>query len=142
MSCSGALRRVACLTVHAYACRGRSVAAPLKGRSSRNGKLSVLVRMDLDCSRARIAALGHVTARSIQALYVVLKRANALMEGLALEIDVTRARVEPAALEQLRACSRSHHLPAQIDPFPADCRLSILARGDALTPTGMVSLAP
>jgi hypothetical protein len=39
--------------------------------------------MDLDCSRARIAALGHVTARSIQALYVVLKRANALMEGLA-----------------------------------------------------------
>ncbi|HAG59916.1 MAG TPA: hypothetical protein DCL83_11665 [Arthrobacter bacterium] len=106
-----------------------------------NDKLSILVRMDLDCSRARVAAQGHVTARSIQALYVVLKRANALMDGLALEIDVTRARVEPAALEQLRACSRSHHLPAHIDPFQADCRLRILAPGGALTAAGMVGLA-
>ncbi|GAA4050427.1 hypothetical protein GCM10023063_42770 [Arthrobacter methylotrophus] len=106
-----------------------------------NDKLSILVRVDLDCSQARVAAQGHVTARSIQALYVVLKRANALMEGLALEIDMTRARVEPAALQQLHACSQSHHLPAYIDPFQADCRLSILAPGDALTAAGMVGLA-
>lgn len=104
-------------------------------------KLNVLVRVDMDCARARIAAQGRVTTQSIQALYVVVKRANALMEGLALEIDVTRARVEPDALEQLRACSQSHHLPAHIDPFQADCRLSILAGGDAFVPAGMVGLA-
>ncbi|WP_284764453.1 hypothetical protein [Arthrobacter sp. efr-133-R2A-63] len=103
-------------------------------------KLSVLVRVDLDCAHAKIAAQGRVTAQSIQALYVVVKRANALIKGLALEIDVTRAMVEPEALEQLRACSRSHHLPADIDPFQSDCRLSILAPGDAFT-TGMVPLA-
>jgi len=106
-----------------------------------NDKLSILVRVDLDCSQAGVAAQGHVTAQSIQALYVVVKRANALVEGLALEIDISRARVEPAALEQLRACSQSHHLPVHIDPFQTDCRLSILAPGDALTTAGMVGLA-
>ncbi|MGM7774457.1 hypothetical protein ACSVHC_00280 [Arthrobacter sp. KNU-44] len=104
-------------------------------------KLNVLVRVDIDCARAKIAAQGRVTTQSLQALYVVVKRANALMEGLALEIDVTRARVEPDALEQLRACSQSHHLPAHIDPFQADCRLSILAPGDACTTTVKVGLA-
>ncbi|MDQ0241866.1 hypothetical protein [Arthrobacter bambusae] len=104
-------------------------------------KLNVLVRVDIDCARAKIAAQGRVTTQSIQALYVVVKRANALMEGLALEIDVTRARVEPDALEQLRACSQSHHLPAHIDPYQADCRLSIVAPGDACTATGKVGLA-
>lgn len=72
---------------------------------------------------------------------MVLKRANDLMKGLALEIDVTRARVDPDALEQLRACSQSHHLPAKIDPFQADCRLRILTPRDALNSTGMVGLA-
>lgn len=104
-------------------------------------KISVLVRVDLDCAHARIAAQGRVTAQSIQALYAVAKRANALMEGLALEIDVTRASVEPDALEQLRACSQSHHLPAHIDPFQADCRLSILAPGEASISAGMEALA-
>jgi hypothetical protein len=42
---------------------------------------------------------------------------------LDLEIDMTRARVEPAALELLRACSRYRHLPAHIDPSQAECRL-------------------
>ncbi|MGY2744191.1 hypothetical protein ACQCSU_12790 [Pseudarthrobacter sp. O4] len=104
-------------------------------------KLSVLVRVDLDCAHAQIAAQGRVTAQSIQALYVIVKRANALMEGLAVEIDMTRASVEPAAMEQLRACSQSHHLPAHIDPFQADCRLSVLAPGNACTTTGMAGLA-
>jgi hypothetical protein len=52
-------------------------------------KLSVLVRVDLGCAHARIAAQGHVTAQSVQALCVVAKRANTLMEGLQLEMDVT-----------------------------------------------------
>lgn len=104
-------------------------------------KLSVLVRVDLGCAHARIAAQGHVTAQSVQALYVVAKRANTLMEGLELEIDVTRAEIDPDALEQLRACSQSHHLPTQIDPLQADCRLSILAPRDAFTTTGKGGLA-
>ncbi|WP_442543052.1 hypothetical protein ACSBOX_14385 [Arthrobacter sp. KN11-1C] len=96
-------------------------------------KLNVLVRVDIDCARAKIAAQGRVTTQSLQAIYVVVKRANSLMEGLALEIDVTRARIEPDALEQLRACSQSHHLPAHIDPFQADCSFSILAPRDPST---------
>jgi len=104
-------------------------------------KLNVLVRVDIDCARAKIAAQGRVTTQSLQALYVVLKRANSLMEGLALEIDVTRARVAPDALKQLRACSQSHHLPAHIDPFQADCKLSILAPEDSLTTMRKARLA-
>ncbi|BCW72587.1 hypothetical protein NicSoilB8_36310 [Arthrobacter sp. NicSoilB8] len=68
-----------------------------------------------------------MTAQSLQALYVVVKRANHLKEGLRLVLDVSHARVEPAALEQLRECSASHHLPAAIDPQQAECQLSIVA---------------
>ncbi|WP_354186707.1 hypothetical protein [Arthrobacter sp. UYCu712] len=99
------------------------------------------VRVDLDGAQAMVAAQGHVTMQSIQALYVIMKRANDFMNGLALEIEVTRAKVDPDALEQLHACSQSHHLPAKIDPFQADCALSILAPGDACTTAGMVGLA-
>ncbi|WP_427006343.1 hypothetical protein [Pseudarthrobacter sp. H2] len=72
-----------------------------------------------------------MTARSLQALYVVVKRANHLREGLRLVVDVSHARVEPAAMEQLQACSDSHHLPAAIDPMQSECRLSIVAPADA-----------
>lgn len=34
-----------------------------------------------------------------------MKRASSLLAGLALELDMTRAQIEPDALEQLRACS-------------------------------------
>ena len=92
-----------------------------------NDKLRVLVRVDLDCGQAEVAAQGHVTAQSIQALYVVVKRANHLREGLDVVVDVSHAKVEPEALEQLRACSKSHHLPAIIDPLQSECRLRIVA---------------
>lgn len=82
-----------------------------------------------------------MTAKSIQALYVVAKRANALMDGLAVEIDVARASVDAAALEQLRSCSQSRHLPAHIDPAQTDCRLSILAPAEACNTAGTVGLA-
>jgi hypothetical protein len=36
----------------------------------------MLLRVDLDCARARVAAQGHVTAQSVRALYAVMKRAN------------------------------------------------------------------
>ena len=96
-----------------------------------NDKLKVLVRLDLDCGQAEVAAQGHVTARSLQALYVVVKRANHLREGLRLVVDVSHARVEPAAMEQLQACSESRHLPAAIDPMQSECRLSIVPPAEA-----------
>jgi hypothetical protein len=101
-----------------------------------NHKLRVLVRLDLDCGQAEVAAQGHVTAKSLQALYVVVKRANHLKEGLHLVLDVSHARVEPAALEQLRECSATHHLPAAIDPLQSECHLSIVA------PAGTMAVAP
>jgi hypothetical protein len=103
-------------------------------------KLRVLVRVDLDCAQARVAAQGHVTAQSVHALYAVMKRANSLTAGLVLEVDMTRAEVDPDALEELRGCSRSHHLPADVDPLQADCRFSVLAPGD-VEPTRVVPSA-
>jgi hypothetical protein len=89
-------------------------------------KLRVLVRVDLDCATAQVAARGHVTIQSVQGLYPVMKRAASLMAGLSLELDITRARIDPEALEQLRDCVRSHHLPAHIDPLQSDCSFSLL----------------
>ncbi len=90
-------------------------------------KLRVLVRVDLDCARAQVAAQGHVTSKSVRSLYDVMKRANSLTAGMTLELDMTRARIEPDALEELQACSRSHHLPVRVDPLQSDYRLSIFA---------------
>ncbi|WP_309233267.1 MULTISPECIES: hypothetical protein [unclassified Pseudarthrobacter] len=90
-------------------------------------KLSILVRVDLDHAKAQVLAKGHVTIHSIQALYVVVKRANSLKHNLDLELDVRNARVDPEALRLLQACSEAHHLPARIDPQQTHCTLSILA---------------
>jgi hypothetical protein len=98
-----------------------------------NDKLKVLVRLDLECGEAQVAAQGNVTARSIQALYVVMKRANHLREGLRLVVDVSHARVEPSALEQLRECSETHHLPVSIDPQQSECNVRVLAPAHAGT---------
>jgi len=101
-----------------------------------NDKLRVLVRVELDCGQAEVAAQGHVTAQSIQALCVVVKRANHLREGLDVVVDVSHAKVEPEALEQLHACSRSHHLPAIIDPLQSECRLRIVAPAAEMAAVG------
>ncbi|MGM7774408.1 hypothetical protein ACSVHC_00035 [Arthrobacter sp. KNU-44] len=90
-------------------------------------KLRVLVRVDLDCAKALVATQGRVTSKSIHGLYDVMKRANSLTAGMTLELDMTRAWIEPDALEELRTCSRSHHLPAHVDPLQSEYRLSILA---------------
>jgi hypothetical protein len=68
-----------------------------------------------------------VTSNSVHGLYAVMKRAKSLTADMALELDMTRAWIEPDALEELRACSRSHHLPAGVDPLQSDYKLSILA---------------
>ncbi|HKU30561.1 MAG TPA: hypothetical protein VJQ60_08730 [Arthrobacter sp.] len=93
-------------------------------------KIRLLVNMDIDCAQVRITAHGHLTSRSLDALYVVMRRANALMDGLALEVDVTSADVDPAALDALQLCSQSHHLPALIDPQQCEVNVSVLSAAD------------
>jgi hypothetical protein len=92
-----------------------------------NSKLNIVVRIDLDQARAKVVAKGHITVHSVNALYVVAKRANSLKEGLDLELDISHAHVDDAALEMLRASSETHHLPARIDPQQAPCTISVLA---------------
>ena len=124
-----------------YCCPGRhSVVAPLQnGENFVTEKLQVLVRVDVDCARAQVAAQGHVTSQSVHGLYDVMKRANSLMAGLAMELDMTGARIEPDALEELRTCSRSHHLPVHIDPLQSDYRFSILAPNNAAHQAALVT---
>ena len=106
-----------------------------------NDKLSVLVRVDLECAQAQVAARGHVTVQNIQALYVVVKRANSLLEGLVTEVDISHAMVDPVALEQLQASSRSHHLPERIDPLQAECRFSVVGPDTSAIPAAPARLA-
>ncbi|MBD1544381.1 hypothetical protein G9E11_19475 [Arthrobacter sp. IA7] len=92
-----------------------------------NEKLRVLVSVDLDGAKAQVKTQGHVTVQSIKGLYDVMKRADSLVPGLALELDMTLAEVEPQAMEELRGCARTHHFPLQVDPLQRNYRFSILA---------------
>lgn len=74
-------------------------------------------RRDLDYATAQVAAQGHVTSQSVHGLYAVTKRANSFTVGMAMELEISRVRIEPDALEELRAL-RSHHLPASIRYSP------------------------
>ena len=96
-----------------------------------NEKLRVLVRVDLDGAKAHVRVQGHVTAQSVHGLYDVVKRASSLASGLALELDVTRAHIDPAAMGELHACAKSHHLPLHVDPLQYDYRISILTPNPA-----------
>ena len=92
-----------------------------------NSKLNIVVRVDLDHSKAQVIAKGHITIHSVNALYVVAKRANSLKGGLDLELDISSAWVDKDALEMLRSAARTRHLPAMIDPEQAPCTISVLA---------------
>ncbi len=92
-----------------------------------NSKLNIVVRVDLDHSKAQVIAKGHITIHSVNALYVVAKRANSLKGGLDLELDVSSALVDEEALDMLHTASQTRHLPAKIDPDQAPCTISVLA---------------
>ena len=92
-----------------------------------NSKLNIVVRVDLDHSTAKVIAKGHITVHSINALYVVAKRANSLKGGLDLELDISGAWVDEEALDMLRSASESRQLPAMIDPDQQPCTISVLA---------------
>jgi hypothetical protein len=91
-----------------------------------NSKLNIVVRVDLDRAKALVIAKGHITIHSVNALYVVVKRANSLKDGLDLKLDISHARVDDEALEMLHTASETHHLPARIDPQQAPCTISVL----------------
>ncbi|MHC6594109.1 hypothetical protein [Arthrobacter sp. C152] len=92
-----------------------------------NSKLNIAVRVDLDHAKAQVIAKGHITIHSINAIYVVAKRANSIKGGLDLELDISHAWVDKEALEMLHAASETRHLPAMIDPEQAPCSISVLA---------------
>ena len=106
-----------------------------------NSKLNIVVRVDLDHAKALVIAKGHITVHSVNALYVVVKRANSLREGLDLKLDITHAWVDDEALEMLRAASDTHHLPARIDPQQAPCTISVLAPRREHTPARRALIA-
>jgi hypothetical protein len=106
-----------------------------------NSKLNIVVRVDLDHAKALVIAKGHITVHSVNALYVVVKRANSLREGLDLKLDITHAWVDDEALEMLHAASDTHHLPAKIDPQQAPCTIRVLAPRRENAPAGRELIA-
>lgn len=106
-----------------------------------NSKLNIVVRIDLDHATALVIAKGHITVHSVNALYVVVKRANSLRDGLDVKLDVTHAWVDEEALEMLHTASDSQHLPARIDPDQAPCTISVLAPRRKLARAGRELIA-
>lgn len=89
-------------------------------------KIHVLVHIDHDSAKVQVQARGAVTARNIQALYVIARRANSLLPALSLVLDVSHARVAGDALEELHTCSKAGRLPTRIDPLQSECQISVL----------------
>ena len=89
-------------------------------------KIHVLVHIDHDSAKIQVQARGAVTAKNIQALYVIARRANSFLPRLSLILDVSHARVADDALDELHTCSQAGRLPTRIDPLQSECRISVL----------------
>ncbi|WP_423182927.1 hypothetical protein [Arthrobacter sp. NyZ413] len=98
----------------------------MKGSVLASDRLSVVVRVDLDGEQIQIAATGHVTSSSLQGLYPIVQRTSRLADGLGIEVDLSRALVDPDALEQLEGYARIHELPVRVEYAPADDTVAIL----------------
>lgn len=75
-------------------------------------KLRVLVRLDIDRNSAVLAINGCLTSESYRALLPIIRRASALMNGLAVVVDLSNAmHVDRAAAEALgdHINVESHH---------------------------------
>ncbi|MFD1210685.1 hypothetical protein ACFQ36_01340 [Arthrobacter sp. GCM10027362] len=106
-----------------------------------NGKLKVLVRVDLEGSSACIGVKGAVNTRNVQALYSLAKRASSLAPGLDVAIDLSAATAEPKVLDELRTCADSHHLPESVDPMQTECRLRVITQDPVADSAPSVALA-
>jgi hypothetical protein len=106
-----------------------------------NGKLSVVVRVDLEGATTRIGVKGRVNSRNVQALPALARRAGSLVPGTEVIIDLSRADAAPEALALLNDCAESGHLPEIIDPAQAEYRLQVIAPALTQTTSGNVGLA-
>lgn len=104
---------------------------PMKGGVLASDKLSVVVRVDVDGARIQIAATGHVTTSSLQALYPIVQRTSSLGRGLGVEVDLSQALVEPDALKQLQGYAKIHELPIRVDSARADRNVTVMPARDA-----------
>jgi len=89
-------------------------------------KLNVVVSVDVDCSTARIKVKGHVDSRNIQALYSVVRRANALSPGHDTMLDLGRASATEEALAELERCAALQALPQDAGSGETACSLSLI----------------
>ncbi|WP_458116009.1 hypothetical protein [Arthrobacter sp. D2-10] len=65
-------------------------------------KLRILVRLDIDRNSAVLAVNGCLTIESYRALLPVIRRASALVKGLAIVVDLRDAiHIDGAAVEAL-----------------------------------------
>ncbi|EMY34039.1 hypothetical protein D477_011756 [Arthrobacter crystallopoietes BAB-32] len=89
-------------------------------------KIKVLVRLDTELQSARIQVGGTLTPENLRALYAVARRTNLLSPGMDILVDLSAARVQGTALEDLKSVARQEHLPRQSDPLHLACRLRVL----------------
>lgn len=92
----------------------------------RNPRLKISIRIDERREIARIEVHGVVTAANIRALYVVCRRVTTKLPGHETVIDLARARVSAAAINELRECARLSLLSSGIDASETPCRLRIV----------------
>ena len=98
----------------------------LPAREITDHRLKVVVRIDADLETARIEVRGVLTGANLRALYVIARRTISLMHDMEIIIDLSRARVTDAALEQLRQCARLSKLASGVDSSEVPCHLSIV----------------
>ena len=68
-----------------------------------NHKLHVLVRLGLDPQSASLIINGCLTDAGFPALFAVIRRTQSLVPGLAVTVDLSRAKhIDAAALVQLQ----------------------------------------
>lgn len=95
-------------------------------------KLRVAVRFDLNVRQARLVVRGRVTEQNSRVLYVLARRANASLPGLAVVLDLRKASATEAALADLLRSSETGALPV----------LAGNTAGETLAPRQLSILAP
>jgi len=104
---------------------------PMKGSILASDKLSVVVRVDLDGAQIQIAATGHVTTSSLQALYPIIQRTSSISLGLGVEIDLSQALVEADALKQLQRHATIHELSVRVASARTDRNITVMPARNA-----------
>lgn len=95
------------------------------GPSTRS-KLKILIRLDVDMTRAHIQVRGRVTERNLGVVYAVARRTSTIINGLAVVLDLRHAAVGMKPLGELRSASRSGQLPSATGSESTPCLLEIL----------------